>query len=276
MQLNAGFTPAQRLFQCIINPIMTDLYERVSEIKNKGERAALCIVVRTSGSTPRRVGSKMLVFPDGSIEDTIGGGEVEQRVIQEALKAMQDGKARMLSYKMDDPAQGDPGVCGGQMEVYVEAIIPQAAVIVIGAGHVGKAVIELAHWLGFHTIVCDDRPGFAQAEQNPDADQRFELPMTQLAEKLTLHNQSYVVLTTRSVDVDVEILPSLLASEAAYIGVIGSRRRWQTTQKALLEKGIKEGKLAQVYSPVGLELNAETPQEIAISIMAQIVKLRGE
>ena len=115
------------------------------------------MVVRSKGSTPRHSGSKMLVYPDGSIVGTVGGGELENRVIREALDAISDGSSRMLEYQMSDPERGDPGVCGGQVEVYVEPFRPKPTIVVIGAGHVGKAVAHLAHWLGFWVILNDDR-----------------------------------------------------------------------------------------------------------------------
>ena len=119
----------------------------------------LCTVIGSHGSTPRHTGSKMLVYADGSIFGTVGGGELENRVIQEAVQAIADGLPRRVSYSMVDPQRGDPGICGGQVEVYVEPILPKPLLVVIGAGHVGKAVLHLAHWLGFLTAVSDDRPG---------------------------------------------------------------------------------------------------------------------
>lgn len=253
------------------------LYRRVAEIEAQGETAALCTVVKTTGSTPRRAGSKMLVFPDGRIEGTVGGGEMESRVVAEALAALGDGKPRMISYSMVEPQRGDPGVCGGTLEVYVEPILPRATVIVAGAGHVGRAVAELAHWMGFRVVVTDDREGFVGEETIPQADKHLEIPLSQVPDKEKIHSQTFIVLTTRSVDVDVEGLPALLESEAAYIGVIGSRRRWETTRGQLLEKGLSEERIDWVRSPVGLKLGAETPEEIAVSIMAEVVKVwRGE
>ncbi len=122
------------------------------------------MVVRSHGSTPRRSGSKMLVLPDGSTEGTVGGGEVENRVVQEALQAIVDGKPRFLEYQMADPGRGDAGVCGGQVEVYVEPIRPKPTIVIIGAGHVGRAVAQLSHWLGYWVVVNDDRAGLCTPE----------------------------------------------------------------------------------------------------------------
>ncbi len=124
------------------------IYRALAELEHSGGGGVLCMIVSSRGSTPRHVGSKMLVYPGGTFIGTVGGGEVESRVIKEALEALNDGQPRMLKYDMVDPGKGDPGVCGGQLEVYVEPILPKPTVVVIGAGHVGRAVAWLAHWMG--------------------------------------------------------------------------------------------------------------------------------
>lgn len=253
---------------------MPSIYQALSEIEKKNEAAALCTVVSSQGSTPRHVGSKMLVYPDGKFIGTIGGGDLEHRVLDEAWIAIAEGKARMLKYNMVDPSRGDPGVCGGTVEVFVEPILPAPMVVVIGAGHVGKAVVHLARWLGFRVAVSDDRPEFCTPESVPGADAYYPVEMGKLTEQLKVTRQTYIVVTSRGSNVDAAGLPSLLETKAAYIGVIGSKRRWATTAKALQEKGVADEQIAKVHSPIGLELQAETPEEIAVSIMAEILMVR--
>jgi xanthine dehydrogenase accessory factor len=250
------------------------IYRAVAELEAQHEAGALCTIVSSQGSTPRHTTSKMLVYADGTFVGTVGGGEMENRVIREALDALKDGKPRLLQYSMTDPARGDPGVCGGQLEVFVEPLIPKPVVVVIGSGHVGKAVAYLAHWLGFYVVVNDDRPEFCTPEAVPGGDEYHAVPMAELPEKMNITPWTYLVLTTRGVDVDVKGLPVLLDSPAAYIGVIGSRRRWTMTRKKLLEDGFPAEKLDRIHSPIGLELNAETPEEIAVSILAELIMLR--
>src|SRR4030043_2145196 len=136
------------------------LFQALVDLERNNEAGALCTIIRSKGSTPRHVTSKMVVYPDGHIIGTVGGGEVENRVIKEALSAIQDKKPRLLEYNMTDPERGDPGVCGGQLEIYVEPIIPNPILVVVGVGHVGKAVAHLANWLGFVVAVRDDRAEF--------------------------------------------------------------------------------------------------------------------
>jgi xanthine dehydrogenase accessory factor len=253
---------------------MNPIYQALSEIEKNNDSAALCTVIFSQGSTPRHVGSKMLVYPDGRFIGTVGGGDLENRVRAEAATAMAEGKTRILKYSMVDPSRGDPGVCGGTVEVFVEPILPAPMIVVIGAGHVGKAVAHLAKWLGFRVAVNDDREEFCTPESVPGADAYYPIPMEKLAESLKVTRQTYLVVTSRGSNVDAIGLPGLLESDAAYIGVIGSKRRWATTVKALKDSGVPDEKIAKVHSPMGLELNAETPEEIAVSIMAEILMLR--
>ena len=250
------------------------VYQAVAELEASNGSGALCTIVRSQGATPRHTASKMLVYLDGRITGSVGGGELENRVIAEALSAMADGKPRIVAYGMADPARGDPGICGGQVEVYVEPILPRPAILLIGAGHVGRAVAHLAHWLGFYVIVSDDRAELCTAENVPEADAYYPLPMVELPAHIDVNRWMAIVLTTRGSDVDVEGLPALLDTPASYIGVIGSRRRWEITRKQLLERGVSAEQLARVHSPIGLELNAETPEEIAVSILAEILMLK--
>ena len=252
------------------------IYEAITEIEKTNESGALCTVVKSEGSTPRHVGSKMLVYPDGKFIGTVGGGDLEHRVLEEAWMAMSDGQSRMLSYTMSDPSRGDPGVCGGTVEVFVEPILPPAMIVVIGAGHVGKAVVHLAKWLGFRVAVSDDRAEFCNPDVTPGADAYYPVEMGKLPEHLKINKRTYIVITSRGSNVDAQGLPGLLEAEAAYVGVIGSKRRWLTTVKALKAKGVSEEKIARVHSPMGLELNAETPEEIAVSILAEILMLKDK
>jgi xanthine dehydrogenase accessory factor len=253
---------------------MSSIYQALAELESQNKPGVLCTIVSSQGSTPRHVGSKMLVYADGSTVGSVGGGELENRVLAEARQVLQGGLPRLLSYNMSDPQRGDPGVCGGQVEVFVEPVQPKPLLVVIGAGHVGKAVAHLAHWLGFRVAVSDDRPEFASPEALPDADLYFPVPLAELTNRLEITPWTYLILTTRSVDIDVPGLPALLDSPAAFIGVIGSKRRWATTRQQLLEAGVPAEKLDRVRSPVGIELNAETPEEIAVSILAEIIRLR--
>lgn len=252
------------------------IYRALAELETNNKPGALCTIVRSQGSTPRHATSKMLVYPGGDTLGSVGGGELESRVVAEALSAIRDGKPRLLEYNMSDPGRGDPGVCGGQVEIFIEPVLPQPVLMVVGAGHVGRAVVHLAKWLGFYVVVSDDRAEMCSPEALPEADEYLPIQMADIPERFEITLWTYLVLTTRGVPVDVPGLPGLLDSEAAYIGVIGSRRRWATTRKELIDNGIPESKLDKIRSPLGLDIHAETPEEIAVSIMAEIIKLHND
>ncbi len=249
-------------------------FSRIAELEAQGRSFAIATIIQTRGSTPRRPGARMLVFPDGSQEGTVGGGEFENRVIKQSLEALASGEHKTLSYRFADPERGDPGICGGEVEVHIEPVQPPPKLVVYGAGHVGRAVAYLGAWLGFHVVVADDRPGFATPEQAPGAAQYLTCSLAQLPQQVKLDERAYVVLTTRGLALDVEGLPALLETPVPYIGVIGSRRRWETTAAELRKGGLDPRALERVSSPVGLEIEAETPEEIAVSILGEIIMLR--
>ena len=251
------------------------VFEALLEAKDKGELVALATVVSVQGSVPRHAGSKMLVRQNGSIVGTVGGGKMESLVVQEAIAAIQDRKTRLPSYSLNDLANGDPGVCGGTLQVFIEPVGSAPTLLVIGGGHVGKALAELGLWSGWRVILSDDRPAYCNPEYVGGLAGYVVCKPSQISEQVAINNQTYIAAVTRGLPVDVDLIPTLLATEAAYIGLIGSRRRWSLTMKALRdERGLSDMDFQRIYAPIGLELNAETPQEIAVSIMAQIVMLR--
>ncbi len=250
------------------------VFEAALIAQREGRPAALATVVQTQGSVPRQAGSKMLVWADGSLIGTVGGGEMEARTVQEALDAIRSGQPRMMRYNLADLESGDPGVCGGTVELFVEPLMPPPTVVVIGCGHVGKAVAELAKWMEYRVVVTDDRPGYATPEQIPGMDAYLEIPAAELTARLTITRQTYLVAVTRGLAVDKDLIPALLATDAPYIGLIGSRRRWAMTVQALVEQGISREALARIHAPIGLELRAETPKEIALSILAEIIMVQ--
>jgi xanthine dehydrogenase accessory factor len=252
-----------------------DILRLAADCVEQGKPCALVTVIRTTGSVPRHEGSKMLIDAGGAIlGGTIGGGEMESRVVALAQQAIQDGQPRTSAYQLADLASGDPGVCGGTVEMFIEPLLPSLTLLVVGAGHVGRALVHLAKWCGFRVAVTDDRAELCTPEQCPGADMYLPGPLNEQLTKLQLTPHTFVALVTRGYPLDVNVLPLLLKSPVAYIGVIGSQRRWLTAAHALREKGVSEEALKRVRAPIGLELNAETPEEIAVSIMAEIVMLR--
>ncbi|RMG95254.1 MAG: xanthine dehydrogenase [Chloroflexi bacterium] len=257
---------------------MTDssfqILQALMAAQSSRQAVVLATVVQAKGSVPRRAGAKMLVYEDGRTLGTIGGGEMENRVIQAARETLQTGSPRLISYALVDPQRGDPGVCGGQLEIYLEPFTTPMTVYVIGCGHIGRAVASLAHWLGYRVVVTDDRTELVTPEHIPHADVYLPGNIEEALSAEPITSNTYVVVVTRNIKVDRQVLPKLVNTPAPYIGVMGSKRRWETTRRLLLEDGLAEADLTRFHSPIGLELHAETPEEIALSILAEIVRQR--
>ena len=248
----------------------TQILNELNSLVEDGKTVVLATVVETSRSVPRHSGAKMLILSDSHQVGTIGGGEMEARVIKEACACMDDGTSLLLNYELVDPVAGDPGVCGGTVTIHLETYMPNSKILIIGCGHVGRAVAELASWLGFHVVATDDREEIA--ESVTEADLVLTGSIEETLKQVNLTDRDHVVAVTRNAELDIQNLPHLLSTEAKSIGVMGSSRRWETTRSSLESAGVSEEDLSRITSPIGLDLNAETPQEIALSILSQIIE----
>ena len=214
----------------------------------------------------------MLVYGDGTTSGTIGGGQVEALIRADALVALDDGATRLKQYTLEDPERGDPGICGGTMTISLEPYMPPHTVFVIGCGHVGRAVVDLAHWLGYRTVATDDRAELVTDESMPNAEVRLAGTVEEALAAEPVHETTSIVVVTRSHDMDVEIVPLLLETPARYIGVMGSTRRWTATRERLLESGVSADEIDRVHVPIGINIGAETVEEIAVSIMSEVIE----
>lgn len=251
------------------------VYQALLAAQERGEAAALITVIDTQGSIPRHAGSKMLVRADGSTVGTIGGGAMESQAVQQALDSLVEGQPRLTAYTLNNLEAGDPGICGGTVQIFIEPIMPAPTLLIIGGGHVGRALAELALWAGFRVVLSDDRAEYCNPDYAPNLHRYIVCRPSELNQHLEITAQTYIAAVTRGLPVDLNLIPMLLKTPAAYIGLIGSRRRWLLTVKALGEQhGITPAQLTRIHAPIGLELNAETPKEIAISILSEIIMVR--
>jgi len=238
------------------------------------ERAVvLATVVATRRSVPRRAGTKMLVYADGSLTGTVGGGAMESRVIAAAQEALRGGTTRLVSYELLEPDRGDPGVCGGEVQIYLEPYMPRHTVFIIGAGHIGKAVVDLADWLGYRTVITDDREDRLTADTMPNADICLSGSVASALAEHHINAETSIVVVSRDTEIDIDAIPRLLVTPARYIGVMGSERRWATTRRQLLEAGTSKADLERIHVPIGVELGAETVEEIAVSILSEVIRV---
>jgi len=240
-------------------------------MQRRGERGALAIVTHAEGSTPREAGSKMIVREDGSVIGSVGGGEFERQTVELALEVIRKGKPVRRHFVL----QKDLSMkCGGQIEVYVEPINPMQRLVVFGAGHVGSAIARIGAMLGFWVVLVDDRPGFATKERVPEADEFLEGDYLEAMNRLTLDENTYAVIVTHGHGHDDEILQALVDRDLAYLGMIGSRRKVALSFENLRKGGVPEDRIARIRAPMGLDIGAETPEEIAVSVLAEIVAVR--
>lgn len=251
-----------------------DLVRTALAAIDRGESVVVATVVETRRSVPRHAGSKMLVFADGRSMGSIGGGEMEARVIDAAGEALASGDPRLVTFDLVDPTAGDPGVCGGSVSIYLEPLSSEPNVLVVGCGHIGKAVADLAHWLGYRVTAVDDRAELATPEQVPTADIVMAGPIADVIARAAVNDRTHIVLVTRNMSVDLDAIPAALATPARSIGVMGSTRRWAQTRERLTARGIAPAQLDRVRSPIGLAIDAELPEQIALSIMAEITNFR--
>jgi xanthine dehydrogenase accessory factor len=251
-----------------------DLFEEIVRMRRAGQRAALATIVHTNGSIPSYESSRMLVREDGSIAGTIGGGCVEADVWAAAKEVMQKESPRKMVFNLNNEATYDNGlICGGTLEVFVEPILPQPMIYLFGGGHVSMAVAKAASAVGFGIGVVDDRESFANKERFPMA-QEIHTSYEEAFEKIRPNASTYLVIVTRGHKEDMHVLAWAVRTEARYIGMIGSKRKVLSVYKALENDGYKPEEFARVYAPMGLEIGALSPEEIAVSIAAELISVR--
>lgn len=252
-----------------------DLYEEIVAVRRRGERAALATIVVRKGSTPRRDAAKMLIYQDGRQLGTIGGGCTEAEVCREALTVMRAEKPRLLSFDLTETDPEESGLlCGGIMEVYVEPVLPDPALFIFGAGHVGQCIAEVARMIGFRVAVADDRVKYCNRERFPLVDTLHVGPWESIFGELEVNDSAYVIIATRGHNFDLACLRFAVQSPARYIGLLGSRRKTKLLFEALEREGIDPERFERVHAPVGLEIGSETPEEIAVSVAAELVAVR--
>ncbi len=252
-----------------------EVFAAVADALDRGEPAALVTIVSTMGSTPQRVGAKMLVFADGRMVGTIGGGCYENDAFWKAREAITHRRPQLVHYELsDDFAQETGLICGGQMDVYIEPIEPSPELYIVGAGHVGFHLAQLAHEVGFRIHVVDDRDKFANAERFPYAAEVVTEDIPSWLARTPLPPHAYVVIVTRGHTNDLDALRALAPRDLRYLGLIGSRAKVARIYDALLAEAMPAALLQHVHAPIGLDIGAVTPQEIAVSILAELIGVK--
>jgi len=252
-----------------------DIYEQIVELRRQGRRGAVATIVNVRGSIPSFKTAKMLVRDDGSIVGTIGGGCVEADVWQAAREVMESEKPRTLTFDLNQDPKYDTGlVCGGTLEVFVEPILPPALLYVFGAGHISVNVCQSAAAAGFDVIVTDDRSSYATKERFPTAREVHALEFDEAMRTLDPPESAFIVIVTRGHRDDMHILRWAVQTRARYVGMIGSKRKVISIFKTLQEEGLPAHLFERVHAPIGLDIGAITPEEIAVAITAELIAIR--
>ncbi|RJQ56758.1 MAG: xanthine dehydrogenase [Nitrospiraceae bacterium] len=249
-----------------------EIYEEIIRLKNEGRQCALATIVQCFGSSPQREGAKMLVRDDGTTLGTLGGGCIEAEVKQASMMAIKSGTPQTFPFQLNEKHGGL--VCGGKILVYIEPVVPEPCLVILGAGHVGKALSTVARFSGFHVTVTDDREEYANRKNIPHAHDVIAEEFGTVFERLSVGRNTYIVIATRGHNHDLEALKAALGTEACYIGLLGSRRKKALLFRTLRDNGFAEEAVNRVITPVGLSIGSVTPEEIAISITAQIIQQR--
>jgi xanthine dehydrogenase accessory factor len=252
-----------------------DVYEELVRLRNLGQKCALATIVQVRGSIPSYESAKLLVREDGSITGTIGGGCVEAEVWNAAREVIETEKPRRLTFNLGQDAAYDNGlICGGQLDVFVEPVLPVPHAFIFGAGHISKSLSKVASLAGFATVIIDNRESFANRERFPEASQVHAAEYEDLFPSLNINETSYLIIVTRGHRDDMRVLKLAIATPARYIAMIGSKRKVLNVVRELEKEGIERSAFDRVHAPMGLDIGAISPEEIAVSVAAEMIAVR--
>ncbi len=253
---------------------MLEIYQELVNITSKGERAVLATVISSRGSAPRKAGAKMLIKEDGSFIGTIGGGGTEHQIRRKVTEVMKSGQPQIVHFDLSGKDKALTMICGGQMDVFLEPILPPETLYLCGAGHISQSTAAMGKMLGFRVVVIDPRPEYNDSARFPDADSLMVEEYDSAFSKLNVDEDGYIVIYTTGHVVDEQCLHLAVGTKAKYIGMIGSEKKVKEVKERLLQKGVSQHQLDRVYAPIGIKIGAESPEEIAISILAEITKVK--
>jgi xanthine dehydrogenase accessory factor len=252
-----------------------DIYDEIVRLRKLGQKCALATIVQVRGSIPSYESAKLLVREDGSMMGTIGGGCVEAEVWTAAREVIDSEKPRHLTFSLGQDAAYDNGlICGGQLNIFVEPVVPQPRAFIFGGGHVSKSISKVASIAGFATVIIDDREAFANKERFPEADETFADEYENVFEKLPVTSSSYIIIVTRGHRDDMRVLRWAVGTPAKYISMIGSKRKTISVIHELEKEGFERKAFERIFAPMGLEIGAESPEEIAVSVVAEMIAVR--
>lgn len=251
-----------------------NVMKKVLEKVENGMEAAIVTITKSSGSTPRQIGTTMGVFEDRSIVGTIGGGALENRVMDLAMEAIAGGES--IAHHLPLDSEGIKMVCGGDVDIFIDVYKKRPKLIISGGGHVGYELYRAASLLDFDIVVFDDREEFLNEERFPLAKEIILGPMNENLKKYKMTEDTYIVIVTRGHSLDQECLEAVISTKVKYIGAMGSKRKVIVMMDNLKELGFSKEELSTIYAPIGLDIASNKPSEIAISILGEILQIKNE
>jgi xanthine dehydrogenase accessory factor len=252
-----------------------DVYEELLRLRNLGQKCALATIVDVRGSIPSYESAKLLVREDGSMTGTIGGGCVEAEVWNAAREVIETEKPKHLTFNLGQDAAYDNGlICGGQLDVFVEPVLPIPHAFIFGAGHISKSLSKVATLAGFATVIVDNREAFANRERFPEAAEVHAEEYEEIFPKLAINESSYVIIVTRGHRDDMRVLKLAMGTQARYISMIGSKRKVINVIRELEREGVPRAAFERIHAPMGLDIGAISPEEIAIAVAAEMIAVR--
>jgi len=252
-----------------------DIYDEIVRLRKSGQKCAVATIVQVNGSIPSYESAKLLVREDGSMIGTVGGGCVEGEVWAAAREVIETEKPKHLNFSLGQDAAYDNGlICGGQLNIFVEPVIPQPRAYIFGGGHVSKSLSKVANLAGFATTIVDDREAFANKERFPEAEGVFADEYEKVFPQLEITSSSYIIIVTRGHRDDMRVLQWAVTTPARYISMIGSKRKTISVVKELEKEGMPREAFERIFAPMGLEIGAESPEEIAVSVVAEMIAVR--
>ena len=257
-------------------PSDLEILNKAARLIESGKSIALCTVVEKRGSGPRDVGAKMIVSADGTTYGTIGGGNVERALIEECLKAIKEHKSRKVTFNLSkSQKEGTVGtgmICGGELTMLIDVIEPAHRLVIIGAGHVALPLAKLASTVGFKVVIVDDERKLANKERFPMAETIIAGDFTKILSEFELNPNDFVVIAHGEPEHDYAALKAVIERKTAYVGLLGSRTKKEVLSERLRSEGVKEACVKALHTPSGLDIGAQTPEEIGISILAEIIQ----
>jgi xanthine dehydrogenase accessory factor len=252
-----------------------DIFEELVRLRRMGRKCALATIVEVRGSIPSYQSAKLLVRDDGSMLGTIGGGCVEAEVWNAAREVIGTEKPKHLNFNLGQDAAYDNGlICGGQLDVYIEPVMPLPVAVVFGAGHISRSLSQVAGLAGFSTAIVDNRESFANRERFPEAGEIFAAEYEEVFPKLHVNDSTYLIIVTRGHRDDMRVLRWAVTAGARYVAMVGSKRKVLNVIRELEKEGVPREALERIHAPMGLNIGAVTPEEIAISVVAEMIAVR--